>query len=239
MVAASFSDMVSVSSISDLTILICDRFLVLSPLSVLAGAALLAPRLQLFTYLMCKDIDAGQWDPENRAPNPDILSMGPTRPIPCAADPIVQAKVAMFLTSLCHSVLQIYVLTKSGLVTETVQGILSCLTAIFWGSVRALITLPYCTHPEFFKFSDRYGRVKFLSLSIVTLLLGDAALAALAVAPEYVPGGYWFLLLTSALGGLFGGGFCPQNLTTSNDTLLSFRTFCGPCSCPCVSCGLQ
>ena len=95
------------------------------------------------------------------------------------------------------------------------------------------------SHPEIFKFSDRYGRVRFLGLSIVTLLLGDAALAALAVAPEYVPGGYWFLLFASALGGLVGGGFRPQNSTTLNDTLLSFRTFCGHCSSPCVSCRLQ
>ena len=83
---------------------VTDRFLVLSPLGVLAGAALVAPRLQLFTYLMCKDLDAGQWDPENRGTNPDMQYMGPTRPISCAADPVVQAKVAMFLTSLCHSI---------------------------------------------------------------------------------------------------------------------------------------
>ena len=62
-------------------------------------------------------------------------------------------------------------------------------------------------HPEVVKFSDRYGRVKFLGLNIISLLLADAGLAALAVAPEYVPGGYWFLLFTSALGGLIGGGF--------------------------------
>ena len=52
--------------------------------------------------------------------------------------------------------------------------------------------------------------MKFLGLNIISLLLADAALAALAVAPEYVPGGYWFLLFTSALGGLVGGGFRPQ-----------------------------
>lgn len=62
-------------------------------------------------------------------------------------------------------------------------------------------------HPEIFKFSDRYGRVKFFGLNIITLLLIDAALAALAVAPEYVPGGYWLLFFTSAFEGLIGGGF--------------------------------
>ena len=62
--------------------------------------------------------------------------------------------------------------------------------------------------PETFQFSDRYGRVKFLGLNITTLLLADAALTALAVAPEHVPGGYWFLLFTSAFEGLIGGK-CP------------------------------
>ena len=71
--------------------------------------------------------------------------------------------------------------------------------------MRALISLFYGTHPEFFKFSDRYGRVKFLGLNIITLLSTDAALTAIAIAPEYVPGSYWLLLVTSAFEGLIGG----------------------------------
>jgi hypothetical protein len=64
---------------------------------MLAGSALVAPRLQLYMYLMCKDLDARR-DPTNGG----IQSVGSTRPTPCAADPVVQANVAMFLTSLCH-----------------------------------------------------------------------------------------------------------------------------------------
>jgi MFS family permease len=105
-----------------------------------------------------------------------------------------------------------------------------------------LLGIGACSHYSplapliFSKFSDRYGRVKFLGLNITSLLLADAALAALAVAPEYVPGGYWFLFYASAFEGLIGGGFRPQNLTTLNDTLLSCRTFSGHCRHPCVSC---
>lgn len=94
---------------------------------------------------------------------------------------------------------------KSKLVTATVEGILSCLTATYWGSVRGLINPPHRMSTETFKFSDRYGRVKFLGLNITTILLADTALAALAVVPEYVPGGYWSLLFISAFEGLIGG----------------------------------
>jgi hypothetical protein len=76
-----------------------DRFIVSSPLSMLAFSALVAPRLQLYTDLVCKDLDAGQWDPENRGMEPGTWSVGSTRPVPCAADPLVQAKVAKLLTS--------------------------------------------------------------------------------------------------------------------------------------------
>jgi hypothetical protein len=79
---------------SDLTILTnSDRFIVLSPLGMLAGSALVAPRLQLYTDLMCKDLDNTTYG--------RIQSVGPTRTMPCAADPVVQANVAKFLTSQC------------------------------------------------------------------------------------------------------------------------------------------
>jgi hypothetical protein len=175
-------------------------------LGVLAGAALVAPRLQLFTYLMCKDLDAGQWDPENRGTNPDMQYMGPTRPISCAADPVVQAKVAIFLTSLRHSINFINVSYEIRISHRDGAGHFKLFDGDVLGISACSHYSPYF-HPEIFQFSDRYGRVKFLGLNIISLLLADAALAALAVAPEYVPGGYWFLLFTSALGGLVGGGF--------------------------------
>ena len=60
---------------------------------MLAGSALVAPRLQLYTYLMCKELDGSTYGP--------IQSVGSTRTISCAADPVVQANVAKFLTSQC------------------------------------------------------------------------------------------------------------------------------------------
>jgi hypothetical protein len=151
-------------------------FFVLSPLSAIAISALLAPRLQLFTNLVCKELDGRQWDPAGAGTGGHVGFVGTARPVPCAADPAVQANVTKLLT-----------------IITTVQGVLSCLTAAFWGS-----------------FSDRYGRVQLLRFNIVPVLLADAVLVALAVAPEKVPGGYWFLVLTAALEGLIGGLFLHQ-----------------------------
>src|SRR3981081_936094 len=97
---------------SDLAILIglLVRLTVLRPLSMLASSALIAPRLQLYTCLICKGLDAGQWDPTNGGTIPDVRFMGSTRPMPCAGDPGVQANVAKFLTSLCHSMFPTFVL---------------------------------------------------------------------------------------------------------------------------------
>lgn len=61
---------------------------------MLAGSALIAPRLQLYTNLMCKDLDDVTYG--------RIQSVSSTRTISCAADPVVQANVAKFLTSQCH-----------------------------------------------------------------------------------------------------------------------------------------
>jgi hypothetical protein len=74
------------------------RFIVLSPLGMLAISALIAPRLQLYTDLVCKHLDGGHWDPKNGATEPDTWSQGLPRTVPCAADPVVQAKVAELLT---------------------------------------------------------------------------------------------------------------------------------------------
>jgi hypothetical protein len=74
-----------------------DRFVVICFLSAIAVSALIAPRLQLFTNLVCKELDGRQWDPAGEIAG----FVGATRPVPCAADPLVQANVAKLLTSAC------------------------------------------------------------------------------------------------------------------------------------------
>ena len=106
MVAAPFDHVVSPQSTLGIAAFMpMDRFMVLSPLGMLAFSAIVAPRLQLYINLVCKDVDAGQWGPENGGAAPGTWSVGPTRPVPCAADPLVQAKVAKLLTSPFYSIL--------------------------------------------------------------------------------------------------------------------------------------
>ena len=69
---------------------------------MLVVSALIAPRLQLYIYLMCKELDADPWSPENGGVKPYVWSVSSTRPVPCAADPVVQAKVAKLLTGKCR-----------------------------------------------------------------------------------------------------------------------------------------
>lgn len=106
---------------------------------------------------------------------------------------------------------------------------------------HAPIRYSHCIHlrPPNLKFSDRYGRVQFLGLNFTALLLADAALAALAVAPDYVPGGYWLIVYVSAFEGLIGGRcHIVDSMTLTND-LSSPRVLRGFCGHPCISCRLQ
>jgi len=106
---------------------------------------------------------------------------------------------------------------------------------------HAPIRYPHCIHlrPPNLKFSDRYGRVQFLGLNFTALLLADAALAALAVAPDYVPGGYWLIVYVSAFEGLIGGRCRLVDPTTLSDDLSSPRIFRGLCGHPRISRRLQ
>jgi hypothetical protein len=57
--------------------------------------------------------------------------------------------------------------------------------------------------------------VRFLGFSVTAMLLADAALVALAVAPEKVPGSYWLIVYISAFEGLIGGLYIYSDLSSS------------------------
>ena len=185
-------------------------------LSAIAVSATIAPRLQLFTNLVCKELDDHQWDPAGADTARHVGFVSTIRPVPCAADPAVQANVTKLLTSACYRVLgcspsvshSLHLYYNSHDDRAGYPDLLdSCFLGIGAAPLRTFITLSYWLIVGHWQFSDRYGRVRLLSFNIVPVLFADATLVALALAPEKVPGGYWFLVYTSALEGLIGGMF--------------------------------
>jgi hypothetical protein len=170
-----------------------DRLLVLCPLSAMAFSALIAPRLELLTNLVCKELDGRQWDPAISDAGHQVGFVGTTRPVPCAADPAVQAKVTA-------SVRQYLSHIDSAWYPELLDGCLLGIGTILSLSIHCVVRLANSK-----QFSDLYGRVWYLRFHFVPVLLTGVALMTLAIAPDKVPGGYWFLVYTSALEGLIGG----------------------------------
>ncbi|KAL0570808.1 hypothetical protein V5O48_011144 [Marasmius crinis-equi] len=68
------------------------------------------------------------------------------------------------------------------------MGVLSCLTTGWWGS-----------------FSDRHGRIRVLSISVIGLLLTDIIFITVYYHAEKLPGGYWFLIIGPLFEGSLGG----------------------------------
>ncbi|KAF9246164.1 major facilitator superfamily domain-containing protein [Melanogaster broomeanus] len=158
------------------------------PIGSIGFSATFAPRVAMYTSLACRVhmpeiVSSGlsspyPWSTTNAA---DILPLphgldgnGDTMvdhsPQKCASDPVVQAVVAR-LTA----------------VLTTTMGILSCLTAGWWGSL-----------------SDRYGRRRVIAVSMFGLLVTDITFIITAYFVDVLPGGYWFLLVGFVIEGLCG-----------------------------------
>ncbi|KAI0699674.1 major facilitator superfamily domain-containing protein [Cytidiella melzeri] len=160
-------------------------FLIIAPFAAGATAAAAAPRVELFTELACIAYkDKYQIGEGNNTVNAlmqtatmllagglsDSMSHASDKKF-CAKEPIVQAAVARLSMMLALSL-----------------GILSCMTAGWWGSI-----------------SDRYGRVTVLRFAVFGLLVNDVIFLSTVHFHRYLPGGYLFLLLGPLLDGLCGG----------------------------------
>ncbi|KAI1794596.1 major facilitator superfamily domain-containing protein [Ganoderma leucocontextum] len=80
------------------------------------------------------------------------------------------------------------VVAKLNTVMATSMGILACMTTAWWGSL-----------------SDRYGRTRILGCAVVGVLIMDLCFLSTFWFYEYIPGGYWFLLIGPIFEGILGG----------------------------------
>ncbi|KAF9819793.1 hypothetical protein IEO21_01884 [Rhodonia placenta] len=153
-------------------------FLILIPLASVAMSATMAPRIEIYTRLVCDayrpEYTVGRG--KDRLPNPDVV-FSPSVILDdktyelCVADPVVQKAVA-----------------KLSLAMITTMGVLGCLTTGWWGSL-----------------SDRFGRMKVMGFAAFGILITDFTFIFVAKFSRALPGGYHFLLLGPLVEGLLGG----------------------------------
>ncbi|KAF7323613.1 MFS domain-containing protein [Mycena kentingensis (nom. inval.)] len=78
--------------------------------------------------------------------------------------------------------------TKLTTATATITGLLSFVTAAWWGS-----------------FSDRHGRTRMVGIASIGHALSLAITILVAQASHHLPGGYWFAVLAPIVTGVLGG----------------------------------
>ncbi|OAX37210.1 MFS general substrate transporter [Rhizopogon vinicolor AM-OR11-026] len=180
-----------------------------SPLSSIGAAAVVAPRVEMYTILACR-VYAPEYEPNNiyLVQPLSMLSMNTTGnedwftpDVPSIAHESAQP-VSLYIPASpspskqnspdrnkCASdpVVQATVAQLSAVLITT-MGVLSCLTTAWWGSL-----------------SDRFGRIPVLGISTLGLLANDLTFIVTASFVDYLPGGYWFLIFGFALEGVLGG----------------------------------
>ncbi|PPQ63642.1 hypothetical protein CVT24_004416 [Panaeolus cyanescens] len=168
-----------------------------TPFMTIAFSATIAPRIEIYTYLGCREhrpemIDLGSllgmphnlttshisvdhtpsFTPFSRSQNEYELGYSnPDEQLPCASDPVVQAAATKLIT-----------------VITGLMGVLTCLTAGYWGS-----------------FSDRYGRTRIMAISLLGSLAADIVYISVFYLYSIIPGGSWFLLAAPIVEGITGG----------------------------------
>ncbi|KAI0362392.1 MFS general substrate transporter [Trametes cingulata] len=150
-------------------------FLAYVPFSAIAMTITAAAKIELYTYLAC------QVHKPVVNPDRDVLSFGSATNATFTLDEPSQR--------VCHAdpVVSAAV-AELNIIMTTVMGILSCMTTAWWGGL-----------------SDRYGRTRVMSCSVVGILLTDVNLILVYFFHKQLPGGYFFLIVGPILEGLLGG----------------------------------
>ncbi|KAJ7244048.1 major facilitator superfamily domain-containing protein [Mycena rebaudengoi] len=176
--------------------------LILMSLRSLVLSATIAPGLEIYTLLACRQHKPEIFDqlPTYTRILPNQLEYAEDSGFRSLFDHLIQntfGTAVLFSEtaeerpgrSLCFSdpVVQAAV-TKFATVNAIAIGTLSFLTGGWWGA-----------------FSDRHGRRKMLAISTFGALFGTLNFIFVMKNYERVPGGYWFLVLDSLVAGVLGG----------------------------------
>ncbi|KAG8832236.1 hypothetical protein FRC17_001684, partial [Serendipita sp. 399] len=148
-------------------------------IAAISIATTLAPRVEVYIKLVCQEIRPEYEALDFVRPPGGVMDWPSTlgsitipRPsTKCQADPEVQQAAASI-----------------GALITSIMGILSCLTAGWWG-----------------KFCDRHGRVKMLSITLFGAVISDLVFILVALSSEKLPGGYRFLTAAPIVDGVLGG----------------------------------
>ncbi|KZT35058.1 MFS general substrate transporter [Sistotremastrum suecicum HHB10207 ss-3] len=182
----------------------------LTPLTAVATACTLAPRVEIYTRLACAEIRP-EFTPltYREASAPQHLALAQPfgdfglsskyleyevdfdRPLPRSNTSGYEPAPNKLppTTKQCSSDPKVQAAVSSLIaVMGTLAGILTCLTTAFWGSL-----------------SDRYGRKPIMSLAITGFLVSDFNFILVARAAKYLPGGYRFIMFGPIFDGLLGG----------------------------------
>ncbi|PFH51761.1 hypothetical protein AMATHDRAFT_40016 [Amanita thiersii Skay4041] len=173
------------------------------PFSAIAMSATIAPRIEIYTRLACK---VHKPDIYNEHSLQLVLKLFPflgsdmlTKPdismpylhevnlITPALNIIAEGSPHGTKQCATDPVVQAAV-AKLITVISVSMGILSCLTTAWWGA-----------------FSDRYGRMTVLGISVIGLLITDLLFILVTLYTENFPGGYWFLVIGPLIEGILGG----------------------------------
>ncbi|KAJ7244045.1 major facilitator superfamily domain-containing protein [Mycena rebaudengoi] len=179
--------------------------LILAPLGNLVLAATVAPRLEIYTLLACRQHKPEIFDKLSAYARilPNQLEYAESDSgFGSSFNHLIQNTSGTYATAIfsetaeerpgrnpCSSDPTVQAaVTKFATVTSITSGTLSFLTGGWWGS-----------------FSDRHGRRKMLAISAIGALFGTLNFIFVMKNYEQIPGGYWFLILDSLVAGVLGG----------------------------------
>lgn len=179
------------------------RIMIVIPLSSIAAAATLAPRIEIFTALICRVHRSELFYPLAGTFSPSFSS---TRDR-CASDPVVQAAVAKLMTGkwCFHYENHDLILRLTSYVREHGHSRLLNGRVVGFGACRLNHKTLRCSSS--YQYSDRHGRIWVLRISIMGLLATDLNFIAAVSFQKFssLPGSYWLLMLGPVVEGCLGG----------------------------------